>query len=91
MGRFGKLQVTKKNIRVNVNNCAQCLSCMLICSFTHSKAFNPSKSSIRIIPGKLEAGIWTPIEIQFLQTCKPKCWLCAKYCAYGALEHVEGE
>jgi len=79
----------KQNIKLNVNNCAQCLSCMLICSFIHTKSFNPSKSHIRIIPGVMEGKIWKPLEIQFLQTCRPKCWLCAQYCAYGALEHME--
>ena len=85
-----ELEKKKHNIIVYPENCAQCLSCMLICSFTHAKSFNPSKAQIQVIPGYFEGKNWIPIKIKFLEDCQETCWLCSQYCAYGALEHVEG-
>ncbi|MHA1649325.1 MAG: hypothetical protein ACTSYB_03945 [Candidatus Helarchaeota archaeon] len=82
---------TKQNIRINSKKCAQCLSCMLICSFIHSKSFNPSRAYIQIRPGHFEGSSWIPTEIRFLERCKPNCRLCAQYCAYGALEYIGGK
>ncbi|MDD1777096.1 MAG: hypothetical protein LUQ65_02930 [Candidatus Helarchaeota archaeon] len=84
------MQKPKSNIKINPENCAQCLSCMLICSFTHFKSFNPSKAHLQIIPGHLVEQTWIPTEIRFLQDCKPTCWLCVEYCAYEALQHLGG-
>ncbi|TFG05573.1 MAG: hypothetical protein EU536_01665 [Promethearchaeota archaeon] len=80
----------KTNIRVQPSNCAQCMSCMLICSFTHFKSFNPSQSYIQILPGHHEGQTWVPTSITFRAECRPNCWLCSQYCAYGALEYIGG-
>ena len=84
------MQLKKQNIQINPENCAQCLSCMLICSFVHSKSFNPAKSYIQVRPGHFENETWIPIHIEFLDRCKPNCRLCAEYCAYGALTYQGG-
>ena len=84
------LEIIKTNIKTHPDNCAQCLSCALICSFTHVKSFNVSKAFIRIIPGRYEKHTWLPTEIKFLEGCKPSCWLCSQECAYDALEHIGG-
>lgn len=83
--------IKKENLRINPEKCAQCLSCMLICSFTHFKSFNPSKAHIQIRPGRYEGNSWIPTEIIFIESCKPSCWLCSQECAYGALEHIGGD
>ncbi|MHA1263911.1 MAG: hypothetical protein ACTSRS_01630 [Candidatus Helarchaeota archaeon] len=85
------VQKIKRNIKINPNNCAQCLSCMLICSFVHCKAFNPSQAYIQIIPGYFEGSQWIPTKIVFREECKPNCHLCSQYCAYDALSVMETE
>lgn len=63
-------------IVVDVNKCAQCFLCELMCSFTHTKSFNISKSRITIdVAGR---------AIGFSEECN-SCGTCAQYCAYGAL------
>ncbi|HUY00477.1 MAG TPA: hypothetical protein VMV49_13035 [Candidatus Deferrimicrobium sp.] len=82
------MQTIKENIKIHAENCAQCLSCMLICSFIHSKSFNPSKAHIKIFPGHFSEKTWISTEIIFLESCKPSCWLCTQECAYDALEYT---
>ena len=69
----------KTNIRVNPQECRGCLCCQLRCSLAYEEAFNPEKARLRIEP--LE-------EISFTDDCIESCILCARYCAFGALEVV---
>ena len=71
--------MAKTNIRVNPQECKECLVCQLICSLTYTGAFNPEKARIKIEPLK---------EISFTDDCVKGCILCARYCAFGALEIV---
>jgi Fe-S-cluster-containing hydrogenase component 2 len=67
------------SIEVRPEQCAECLSCQLICSLTHTNSFNPLKAKILID--------WTgrrPEKISFADDCLD-CGVCADYCAYGAL------
>jgi len=75
-----------KDILMNITSekCAGCQICRLICSFTHEKVFNPSKS--RIIVDFVDDGF----EVRFTDDCS-KCGTCAEYCLYGALEKAGGE
>lgn len=68
-------------IIVHEENCTGCLTCQLICSFTHKKIFNPSASYILIHTADHKK------KISFTDDCN-KCGLCAKYCLYKALEGV---
>ncbi len=69
-------------IIIHDQNCTGCLTCQLICSFTHRKIFNPSEAFIRI------QTIDHTKKISFTSECN-NCGLCAKYCLYKALERVE--
>jgi Fe-S-cluster-containing hydrogenase component 2 len=66
----------KSKILVDATKCAQCLLCQLMCSFTHTKTFNISKSRIVIDIARR--------TIVFSEECN-SCGTCAHYCAYGAL------
>jgi len=72
----------RDNIGVNVENCVECSSCQLICSFAYSGAFNPEKSYLIIDP---------PNEIRFTEECRAGCILCTRYCQFGALTRIEEE
>ena len=69
----------KSNIQTNPQACKECLACQLICSLAYTGAFNPEKSRIVIEP--LET-------IRFTEDCVETCVLCAKHCAFGALQIV---
>lgn len=68
------------NIVVDVGKCTGCLNCELICSFTFTQTFNPSKA--RIVHD--DEGIW------FTEECT-ECGLCTDYCVYGAIRRREEE
>jgi len=73
--------MNEKNPKIIVHeeNCTGCLICQLHCSFTYTKAFNPSKSYILVERHNHEN------SISFKDECND-CGICAKYCLYGALE-----
>ena len=81
----------KNNIKVEINNCAQCLSCMLICSFLKLKSFNPSESNILVKPSYFDNNEWVKTEIEFLEDCKSSCRACVNACFYGALKYIGGD
>ncbi len=72
------------------NLCYGCKTCQLICSFHHTKAFWPEKSSINVLRNPQNGTIkWC------IKTTCDKCSdevepLCVKYCVYGAL-HISQE
>jgi ferredoxin len=72
-----------KKIVINAvsEKCAGCQICRLICSFTHEKIFNPSKS--RIVIDFVDDGF----SVGFTDECD-KCGTCVEYCVYGALEKI---
>jgi len=77
------LVATRKGppIAVDPASCTGCLICQLRCSLRFEKAFNPSKSQIRIrrlVGGDCE------YAISFTDRCD-NCGICARYCPYGAL------
>ncbi|MBD3227510.1 MAG: hypothetical protein GF329_04905 [Candidatus Lokiarchaeota archaeon] len=86
-----ELNKGKKNIKINAENCAQCLSCMLTCSFIKTRNFNVSKSSIIIYPGYFEGEKWIETTIKFLDSCRPNCRACVRNCIYNALEYIGGD
>jgi len=68
------------------NLCYGCKTCQLVCSFHHTKAFWPEKSSITVLRNPQNGNIKWRINA----TCD-KCLgevmpLCIKYCVYGALQ-----
>jgi len=74
----------KKKIRIDVQKCAQCLLCQLMCSFIHTGSFNISQSRIHIDVSER--------QIDFSDECD-QCGICTHYCGYGALvmENEQGE
>jgi len=69
----------------NSNLCYACKTCQLVCSFHHTKAFWPDRSSISVFRNPQDG----TIKWQMNATCD-KCIddeepLCVKYCMYGAL------
>lgn len=73
----------KIEIIINEEKCSGCILCMLWCSYTHYKIFNPSKANLEI---KDRYGL-AP-EIIFLDTCV-QCGQCVQKCLYGALKIME--
>jgi NAD-dependent dihydropyrimidine dehydrogenase PreA subunit len=69
----------KKRIKVNLEECKECLVCQLRCSLAYTGKFNPEEARIEIN--------W-PGEIVFTDDCVESCVLCARYCPFGALEIV---
>jgi ferredoxin len=83
------LVATRKGppIAVDAASCTGCLICELRCSLRFEKAFNPSKSQIRIrrlVRGDCE------YDISFTDRCD-NCGICVRYCPYGALIQEEKE
>jgi NAD-dependent dihydropyrimidine dehydrogenase PreA subunit len=70
----------KKRIKVNPQECKECLVCQLRCSLAYTGKFNPEEAHIKIN--------W-PSEITFTDDCIESCILCARYCLFGALEVVK--
>ena len=70
----------KSNMSVNPQLCTGCACCQLSCSYAYTGAFNPAKA--RIVP---EASA----SIVFTDECIPNCSICARYCAQGAIKHLE--
>ena len=66
----------KDNIVVSSERCTECMCCQLICSLTHTGAFNPEKARIVINP---------PNRITFTDDCIKGCSLCTEYCVYSAI------
>lgn len=75
-------RVEKKNIEINVEKCAGCLHCQLLCSFTYTGAFNPEKARIVI---EFPTGSSWRGKIGFTEDCIDGCSLCARNCNFGAI------
>lgn len=75
-------------IIADMNRCAGCITCELICSFKDGNLFNPLKAAIKVdkIRGGAEYGI------VFTDECN-NCGLCVRYCTREALtrERTEGK
>jgi Fe-S-cluster-containing hydrogenase component 2 len=78
------IQNKKMAIEVNFQKCIGCFSCTLACSFHHTRAFFPEKSSIYIAfdgEGTIRGSV--------LPTCdlcpKEKTPLCMEFCPVGAV------
>ncbi len=74
--------IASGEISIAAENCSGCLRCALACSFFTSpeRAFNPSKSSIQVIPG-LEDG---QFEVVLTEGCT-HCGICVDYCEFDVL------
>ncbi len=67
-----------QSIVTDPEKCAGCLSCQLICSYTHTGRFNPLCAYIRI-------NLRDDYRIEFTEECT-ECGLCVEHCTYGALQ-----
>lgn len=65
MDRYAKVLVT------HPETCVGCYRCALMCSFKHSKAFNPAKSRIHVI--RAEPNIDCPVVCIHCGVCIPAC------------------
>ncbi len=79
-------EMKKGKILIKPERCTGCRVCELECSFTYHKVFNPALSQVRVLETP-ENGI--SYLINFTEGCRPKCVICARACAFGALE-IEG-
>lgn len=59
-------------ITLNVNNCRGCRICELVCSFSHAREFNPTKSNIRCIITETD-GIFSAVPVLCQQCEEPVC------------------
>jgi len=69
------------------DKCTGCYICELRCSLRWEKAFNPSKTAIRITRLVAREEEYT---ISFTSKCD-NCGICARYCPYGALLWAKGK
>jgi len=76
------LNIDNKLLIIHENNCTNCRTCQLRCSFLHFQEFNPSKAYILID----STGLFP--KISFHKDCK-KCGICIDYCLYDVFELVE--
>ena len=74
-------------IQSRQENCTGCLRCQLACSDLYEKAFNPSRSRIRVLFSS--SG---DCRIHFSEACS-QCGTCVDHCFYGAIQksRKEGE
>lgn len=73
-------------IIININRCYACKICQLICSFHHTKAFWPDRSSI-IVSRNTQNGFIKWCIDSTCDGCKGEDTpLCVKFCVYGALQ-----
>lgn len=78
-------------ITINANLCYSCKTCQLVCSFHHTGAFWPSKSSISVFRNPQDGIIEWSIN-STCDDCKGEDTpLCIKYCVYGALSFFKEE
>ncbi len=74
----------KYSFEIFSEKCTACLRCRLACSELYTKAFNPSRSRIRVdLSG-------TGCTISFADDCE-ECGVCADHCYYGAIEKIRKE
>lgn len=79
--------MTKKSnieIKIDEERCTGCIICVLWCSYTHCKIFDPSRANL-----KIEDRYGLTPKIIFLDSCT-NCGQCANHCLYGALKIKEG-
>ncbi len=81
--RLEVLEMSKREIRADQEQCRKCLICQLVCSTRHESSFNPSKARIKIGATVKRDGKYIN-EISFSDNCDG-CGLCVTYCPYGAL------
>ncbi len=81
--------MTNMKIKHSPEKCYACKTCELICSYHHTKTFQPSISSISVERDHIN-GIW---RWTLMDTCD-KCQgeeqpLCVKFCFYNAISFEE--
>ena len=72
-----------KLLMVDPKKCAGCRTCELMCSFEHTKTFNPRLSAVTVI--NYEA-VLTTVPVMCMQ-CDEAC--CLKVCPVGAISRNE--
>ena len=72
-----------KLLVVHPEKCAGCRTCELMCSFEHSKSFNPRLSAVTVINYE-KASISVPV---MCMQCDDAC--CLKVCPVGAISRDE--
>ncbi len=73
----------------NSNLCYACGTCQLICSFHHTKAFWPDRSSICVSRDPQNGVIKWCIKSTCDGCTNEDEPLCVKYCVYGAIKAVK--
>lgn len=73
----------------DANLCYACKTCQLACSFHHTKAFWPERSSIIVSRNPQEGTIKWRMNTSCDQCTNEKEPLCVKYCIYEALQVVK--
>jgi len=77
------------SIKHNMKKCYACKTCELACSYHHTGAFQPAKSSISVERDHIE-GEWTWILNNTCDMCENETEpLCVKFCFYDAIT-IEG-
>jgi carbon-monoxide dehydrogenase iron sulfur subunit len=80
------IQRGANTIRCNRERCYGCRTCELACSFHHSGAFSPERSSIRAMKNN-QTGVITWHVDESCDLCEGEGRIfCIQYCAYKALK-----
>jgi len=74
--------MAKYRIDVATENCSGCSRCELACSYTYTKAFNPSRARIQVKMSGADC------SVRFSEECI-ECGICVDQCLYGALSKTK--
>jgi len=73
---------------INTDLCYACKQCQLICSYHHTGAFWPHKSSIDVYRNQQDGYLQWSIDSTCDGCSGEKEILCVRHCVYGALRPV---
>ena len=69
-------------VTINSDKCVGCRICEMVCSFSHTKEFNPTKARIRVIRNEKD-GIISTVPV-FCQQCETP--VCMNLCPANAIQ-----
>ena len=78
-------------IRRDLDKCYACRVCELMCSFHHTGAFQPERSSIRVHRDYRDGRVFWRIDDTCDLCARESEPLCVRFCAYDALSCEAGE
>lgn len=86
-----RMFANKAKRKLSSDKCTGCRACELVCSFHHTKTFDPTKSSIKVERDFLTGAINITLDSTCDECAAEGEPLCVKFCAPGALGAIFSE